>query len=68
MKPSVSVSGGAMVVGSQEQAVFVRRMSFVFIAAAFFVMTSQNVMAPNLTAVAESFGLVRSLLSAIANL
>jgi MFS family permease len=36
---------------------FVRRMARVFILAAFFVMTSQNLMAPNLTAVAASFGL-----------
>lgn len=43
--------------GSPEHDAFVRRMSLVFIGAAFFVMTSQNVMAPNLTAVADSFGL-----------
>lgn len=43
--------------GSPEAARFIRRMSLVFIMAAFFVMTSQNVMAPNLTAIAESFGL-----------
>lgn len=44
-------------VTSAEHEAFVRRQSRVYIAAAFFVMTSQNVMAPNLTAVAESFGL-----------
>ncbi len=43
--------------GSQEYDAFVRTMARVYIAAAFFVMTSQNVMAPNLTAVAESFDL-----------
>jgi hypothetical protein len=36
---------------------FVTRMSRVFIAAAFFVMMSQNLLAPNLTAAAASFGL-----------
>lgn len=46
-----------LAVGSVEHDAFVRRMSLVFIGAAFFVMTSQNVMAPNLTAVAESFHL-----------
>ena len=42
---------------SAEYDAFVTRMSRVFIAAAFFVMMSQNLLAPNLTAAAASFGL-----------
>ena len=42
---------------SAEYDAFVTRVSRVFIVAAFFVMMSQNLLAPNLTAASESFGL-----------
>ena len=44
----------------KEHDAFVARVSRVFITAAFFVMMSQNTLAPNLTAAAESFGLTPS--------